>query len=66
MGIRFALHKEQIKDVFKEYVIESKIKNPFKDKRPGDDWFSAFKERHNLTVKRPEAIEVTRRTITSK
>lgn len=61
----FALLKEEIKDVIKEYVIENKIKNPFKDNRPGDDWFAAFKERHNLTIKKPEALEVTRRTITS-
>lgn len=61
----FGLVKEEIKDTIQEYVIENNIKTPFKDNRPGDDWFIAFRDRHNLSVKKPEALEVTRRTITS-
>lgn len=61
----FGLLKEEIKDVIQEYVIQNNIKTPFTDNKPGDDWFIAFRDRHFLSVKKPEALEVTRRTITS-
>ena len=61
----FGLLKEEIKNVVHEYVIKHNIKTAFKNNRPGVDWFLAFKERHNLAVKKPESLEVTRRNVTS-
>lgn len=56
------LLKEEIKEVVQEFVTIHNIKTPFKNNRPGDDWFLAFKNRHN---KKPEVLEIARRNITS-
>lgn len=58
----FGLLKEEIKEVVQEFVTIHNIKTPFKNNRPCDDWFLAFKNRHN---KKPEGLEIAWRNITS-
>ncbi len=37
------------------------MKTPFKDNMPGEDWFLAFKKRHELSIKKPQSVEYCRR-----
>ena len=37
-----------------------KVRTPFKDNIPGKDWVNAFKQRHNLSTKRPVPLSTTR------
>lgn len=61
----FGLTKEEIKDVVQEYAKSNNIKTPFTNDRPGNDWSLNFKDRHNLTIKKPENLEKCRRDVTS-
>lgn len=61
----FGLNKGEIQDLIQSYVQENNIQTPFKNGRPGNDWYLRFQKRHNLTIKKPEALEKTRREITS-
>lgn len=46
----FPLSRDEVLSVVQEYVEISGIKTPFKNGKPGHDWFKAFLARHNLTV----------------
>lgn len=60
----FGLTKEETKDLIQTYVRENGISTPFTFDRPGDDWYLGFQKRFNLTIKKPEPLEKTRREIT--
>ncbi|CAH4033332.1 unnamed protein product [Pieris brassicae] len=45
----------------KDYVKQNNLKTPFNDGTPGKDWFSSFKKRYNLSIKKPQAVEVARK-----
>lgn len=38
--------------------------SPFKKNMPGEDWFLAFKARHNLSIKKPEMLEYSSKKAT--
>lgn len=57
----FGLSRIEIMELVGDYVTKNIIKNPFKSGIPGEDWFLAFKKRHNLAVKKPQAVENSRK-----
>ncbi|KAJ4449226.1 hypothetical protein ANN_00623 [Periplaneta americana] len=61
----FPLSRDEVLSVVQEYVEINGIKTPFKNGKPGHDWFKTFWARHNLTLKKPEPLEQNRRRATS-
>jgi hypothetical protein len=50
--------KKEILETIGGYVNENKIPTPFRGGVPGDDFFNRFKRTHNLSLKKPQSIEV--------
>ncbi|CAG4990969.1 unnamed protein product [Parnassius apollo] len=44
-----------------EYVVRNGWITPFKDNIPGDDWFRRFCKGNNLSLKKPQSVEIARR-----
>ncbi|CAG4996929.1 unnamed protein product [Parnassius apollo] len=57
----FGLTRKEVLEVVGQYVVENNIETPFKNGTPGEDWFLAFKKRHNLSVKKPQPVEYARK-----
>lgn len=60
----FGLSRNEVMDCVQEYVTQNNIKNSFKDNRPGEDWFLGFKRRNRLSIKKPQALEYSRKKMT--
>ncbi|XP_031329207.1 uncharacterized protein LOC116160201 [Photinus pyralis] len=60
----FGLSKKEVLEQVAFFVKECKLKTPFKDGIPGDDWFAGFKKRHNLSIKVPQSVEYARKKAT--
>lgn len=60
----FGLSRIEVLDCVEKFVVENKIKTPFKNNRPGEDWFLYFKKRHNLSIKKPQSVEYSRKKMT--
>jgi hypothetical protein len=60
----FGLSRAEVLGLVGEFVTSSKIKTPFKNNIPGDEWFSSFKQRHNLSIKKPQPVEYSRKKMT--
>lgn len=43
------------------YVNSNKIKIPFKDEFPYQDWWLSFSKRHRLSIKKPQMVEHSRK-----
>lgn len=56
----FGLSKEEVLDLVQIYLKKNNIETRFKDQRPGNDWFLSFKNRHRLSIKKPQSIEHVR------
>ena len=56
------LGKDQVLDIVAEYVKSTNKKTRFKNGRPGYEWFTAFKKRHQsvLTIRKPETVTSAR------
>jgi hypothetical protein len=46
----FGLTRKELLETVGQYVSANVIKSPFKNGVPGEDWFLAFKKRHNLSI----------------
>ncbi|KAL0833065.1 hypothetical protein ABMA28_001177 [Loxostege sticticalis] len=57
----FGLSRQEVLEVVGHYVTKNGIPTPFKNGKPGNEWFKAFKERNNLSVKKPQAVEYARK-----
>lgn len=57
----FGLSRDEILEIVSNYVTQNKIPTPFKNGKPGKDWFISFKERNNLSIKKPQAVEHARK-----
>lgn len=57
----FGLNKTEVLDLVAEHVRTNRLTTPFKNNRPGQDWWLSFKTRHNLSLKKPEALEHSRK-----
>lgn len=55
--------KEELKDLVAEYIKSNRIETPFKDGRPGEDWYLAFMKRQpTLSLKKPEHLQKARKS----
>lgn len=52
----FGLSKEEVKDIGKGFVQKNHLTAPFKNGLPGDDWWRNCKNRHQITLKKPERV----------
>lgn len=57
----FGLSSEEVRDLVTQYVKKNKLMTPFKEDRPGYDWLAAFRKRNNLSLKKPQAVEMSRK-----
>lgn len=57
----FPLTRKEASLLISEYVRRNGINTPFKADMPGRDWFYAFKKRNGLSIKKPQAVEISRR-----
>lgn len=57
----FGLTKKELLELVGDYVNRNDLSTPFKDGIPGDAWFTSFKVRHNLSVKKPQGVEYARK-----
>lgn len=60
----FGLSRKEVIELVAQYVKEHQLRTPFKDGVPGIDWFIGFKKRHNLSIKKPQAVEFVRKKAT--
>ncbi|KAG5897656.1 hypothetical protein JTB14_024485 [Gonioctena quinquepunctata] len=51
----FGLTRKELLDTVQQYV-----QSPFKDGRPGEDWYLSFSKRHRLSLKKAELLEASR------
>ncbi|KAK7605135.1 hypothetical protein V9T40_006993 [Parthenolecanium corni] len=57
----FGLSKKEMLSLVGKYVTRNNISTPFKDELPGDDFFNRFMKMHNLSLKKQQAVEVSRK-----
>lgn len=57
----FGLSRKELLDVIQQYVNRNKIQTPFKNGRPGKDWFILFRKRNHLAIKKPQSVEYVRK-----
>jgi hypothetical protein len=55
----YGLSKKEILEMIGRYVNENNIPTPFRGGVPGNEFFSRFKRTHNLSLKKPQSVEVT-------
>lgn len=60
----FGLSRVEVLDCIEKFVVENKLKSPFKNNRPGEDWSLNFKRRHQLSKKKPQSVENSRKKMT--
>ncbi|CAG5044149.1 unnamed protein product [Parnassius apollo] len=60
----WGLFRKEVLDVAQEFTISNNLDTSFKNGRPGPDWFISFRQRHNLSIKKPQAVEYVRRKMT--
>lgn len=60
----FGLSRNEVFHAVQRFVINSKLQTPFKNGRPSEDWFLAFKQRHKLSIKKPQSVEYARKKMT--
>ena len=61
----FGLSRNEVINVVQKYVSRNKIKTPFKNGRPGQDWWLSFKKRHNLSILKLQPLESARKKQTN-
>ena len=57
----FGLTQREIRALVGQYVRRNEIQTHFKDGIPGEEWIRGFKNRNNLFIKKPQAVEVARK-----
>ena len=58
--IGYGQTRRQICEMVKKILDKDGRPNPFKDNRPGKDWWYAFLARNNLTIRSPSSLEMYR------
>lgn len=56
----FGLTRQEVLDTVETYVKGLNLKTKFRNGRPSEEWFLAFKKRHNLSIKKPQSVEYLR------
>lgn len=49
--------REEVIDMVELYIKQNNISTIFKNSRPGPDWFTSFRRRYALYIKKPQSIE---------
>ena len=63
--IGFGRTREELLDKVRDIIIEDGRPNPFKDNKPGKDWYYAFLKRHpEISVRAPQQLAKERAVIT--
>jgi hypothetical protein len=57
----FGLSRSEVLDQVQVFVNANNLQTQFKNGRPGPDWFINFRKRQRLSIKKPQAVEVTRK-----
>lgn len=57
----FGLSSKETLDLVGIHVSQNNYVTPFKNNRPGYDWFAALTKRHNLSLKKPQSVEMSRK-----
>lgn len=57
----FGLSSKETTEVVTKFIKHNKIKTDFKNDTPGYDWFAGFRKRNNLSLKKPQAVEMSRK-----
>lgn len=57
----FGLSRKEVLEIVGQFVRSNNINTPFKDGTPGEDWFLAFSKRNNLSIKKPQSVEIARK-----
>ncbi|XP_074037198.1 uncharacterized protein [Leptinotarsa decemlineata] len=57
----WGLPRKDIFNTVEKFVIKNNFKTPFKNGRPGEDWYLGFSKRHNLSIKKPQSVEFARK-----
>ncbi|XP_069364589.1 uncharacterized protein [Maniola hyperantus] len=53
------LSQREARNLVGQFARDNHIATPFKDGIPGQDWITRFKERNNLSIKMPQAVDAT-------
>lgn len=61
----FSPSADEVKNLVKDFVVSNKLKTPFKDGRPGKDWFKKFLSRQKLSTKKATMISAARKAATA-
>ena len=61
----FSPSADEVKNLVQDFVIANKLKTPFKDGRPGKDWFKQFLSRQKLSTKKATMISAARKAATA-
>lgn len=57
----FGLSRKDVLTLVGNYINDNKIKTPFKNGFPNEDWWLLFSKRHNLSIKKPQMVENSRK-----
>lgn len=59
----FGLSRKEVVELVANYIICNNIQTPFKNGIPGKDWVSNFIKRNNMSIKKPQAVEYSRKKV---
>lgn len=57
----WGLTRKEVLGIVGQYVRRNNMKTPFKNCDPGEYWYLGFAKRHNLSIKKPQSVEYTRK-----
>ncbi|KAJ8926270.1 hypothetical protein NQ314_021391, partial [Rhamnusium bicolor] len=60
----FGISRKEILHIVADFITKNKTKTPFTNNIPGNEWFHNFKNRHRLSIKKPQAVAFFRRKMT--
>lgn len=59
----FGLSRKDVLTLVGNYINYNKIKTAFKNGFPNEDWWLLFSKRHNLSIKKPQMVEHSRKKV---
>lgn len=57
----YGLSRREVLNLVEHYLKSNKITNNFKNGIPGEDWWLRFAKRQNLSIKKPQIVEYSRK-----
>ncbi|KAE9523029.1 hypothetical protein AGLY_016660 [Aphis glycines] len=57
----YGLSRKEVLNLVGNYVISCNIKTPFRNGYPDEDWWFGFSKRQQLSIKKPQIVEHTRK-----